>query len=131
MTGPFKPQWSTCISCHLHAVTSGWWPQQKGFSLSRGELTQVLSLSPPLLVSTEVEGAEVAPAALLFLSAPPVMEQDLTVPSSELQASLLPATGEQSPLPQCPAGQPSSSRYGCGRAAAASPVGLASRGSHW
>lgn len=108
------------------AATSGWWPQQKGSSLSGGALTQARSLSPSVLLSTELGGAGVDPPALLLLSDPPVMEHDVAVPSSKLPALLLQASSEQSPLPQRPARQPSSSRYGCGRAAVVSPMGLAS-----
>lgn len=67
-------------SCHQRLVAS----------LSRGEL----STAPPLLVSTQLEGAGVLPflsAVLLFLSALPMTEQDLAVPCSDLLASLLPA----------------------------------------
>lgn len=56
-----------------HAVTS--LPSlQKGCSLGREELTQPLSASPPLLVGTELAGAEVASALLLLLSALPITE---------------------------------------------------------
>lgn len=56
-----------------HAVTS-LLSQQKGCSLGQGELIQPLSASPPLLVGTELEGAQVVSAVLLFLSALPIME---------------------------------------------------------
>ena len=129
MMGQFKPQQSTCISCHKLPPLAGGL-SKKGCLLSRGELTQAESPSPSLLLGTELGGAGVDPPALLLLSAPPVMEQDVAVCSGELLALLLQATSEQSPLLQCPAGQPSSSRYGCGRTAAASPTGLVSAGAH-
>lgn len=78
-------------------ATSGWWPQEKCCSLSRGEPTQARSQSPLMLLGTERGGAGVDPPASLLLSTPPVMEQEVAVPSIEFLSLLLQATSEQSP----------------------------------
>lgn len=112
------------LAFHVTSCHTVWWPEQGGWSPSSGPLTPTQSPLPSALLSTQPGGARADPPVLLLPSVPPVREQGVVVRSSKVLSLLLQATFEQSPLSQHLSGQPSSSRYGCGRKAAASPVEL-------